>query len=171
MTSNLKILFILDYAETGGGATRMMLWVASSMADLGCEVSLCSISRSRFLEESLPPRVLLPLFRRPSEDPDSQTQPRRGDRPVFQNQGLYVFRAPKCGGQLRRPRVLLRSRAQAFMRVQAPRLRTRRPLSSSQQGRPHTSRALQPGGLRRLPDSGGNEVLLAVPSAQGGSHT
>ena len=70
VTSNLKILFMLDYAETGGGATRMMLWVASSMADLGCEVSLCSISRSRFLEESLPPACSYHSFDAP---PRTQT--------------------------------------------------------------------------------------------------
>lgn len=73
VTSNLKILFMLDYAETGGGATRMMLWVASSMADLGCEVSLCSISRSRFLEESLPPACSYHSFDAP---PRTQTHKR-----------------------------------------------------------------------------------------------
>ncbi len=53
MSTDLKITFITDYVESVGGATRMMLWVASCMADLGCEVEVCSISYSEFLESSI----------------------------------------------------------------------------------------------------------------------
>lgn len=53
MTSKLSIVFMLDYVEFGGGATRMMLWVASSAAKLGCKVEVCSISHSDFLETNM----------------------------------------------------------------------------------------------------------------------
>lgn len=50
MTTKLKIMFVLENAEYGGGgATRMMLWLASSMANFGCDIKICSISYSKFL--------------------------------------------------------------------------------------------------------------------------
>lgn len=53
MPSKLTLLFMLDYVDSGGGATRMMLWVASSMADYGCKVEVCSVSYSEFLKANV----------------------------------------------------------------------------------------------------------------------